>query len=286
MTTEPQLSTQGFTWQPNKKILLLSFCLFPLLVTLGFWQLDRADEKQSIVNQYNANQQAAPATVIDLSRATNLGIAQNLQYRSAWLVGELDSSREIILDNRVKNGRPGYEILQALTVIGLEQKVLVNRGWVPASLDRRELPEIEPVMGSVQLRGSLYQTLGGYRLDDGIGRVSAWPARVGWVSAERAELLFGETFFPYQLRLDQDSVGALQTGWATVSVMPAKHTGYAVQWFAMAFVLLIMTVIANSNLPELSKRSSQKEAQQKGALKKSSAKSSSEKRRETSPDLE
>ena len=62
MTTEPQLSTQGFTWQPNKKILLLSFCLFPLLVTLGFWQLDRADEKQSIVNQYNANQQAAPAS--------------------------------------------------------------------------------------------------------------------------------------------------------------------------------------------------------------------------------
>ena len=102
----------------------------------------------------------------------------------------------------------------------------------------------------MQLRGALYQTLGGYRLDDGISRVAQWPVRVGWISAARAEELFGEPFAPYQLRLDQSSLGALQTGWATVSVQPAKHTGYAVQWFVMAVVLLIMTVIANSNLAD------------------------------------
>ncbi len=96
--------------------------------------------------------------------------------------------------------------------------------------------------------------MGGYRLDDGIGLVNQWPARVGWISAARAEELFGQEFFPYQLRLDQDSPGALQTGWATVSVQPAKHTGYAVQWFVMALVLLIMTVVANSNLADRSKQ--------------------------------
>ncbi len=244
MTTEPQYSTQRFQWQPNRNLLLLCMCLFPLLIVLGFWQLDRADEKQRIVNQYNANQQASPAGVAEL-----LG-QNNLQYRSAWLKGELDPSRRIILDNRVANGKPGYEILEALKVVGIEQKILVNRGWVPASLDRSILPQIEAVKGEVQFRGALYQTLGGYRLDDGIAQVEQWPARVGWVSAERAEQLFAERFFPYQLRLDQDSPGALQTGWATVSMQPAKHTGYAVQWFAMALVLLFMTVIANSNLAD------------------------------------
>ena len=165
MTTEPHLSTQRFQWQPNKKLLVLSLCLFPLLVVLGFWQLDRADEKQRILDQYNTNQQAPPAMVSDLMGDSNL------QYRSAWLVGELDSQRRLILDNRVKNGRPGYEILEALSIVGLGQKVLVNRGWVPASLDRNQLPEIPPLLGSNQLRGALYQTLGGYRLDDGIGLV-------------------------------------------------------------------------------------------------------------------
>ncbi len=247
MTTEPHLSTQRFHWQPNKKLLVLSLCLFPLLCLLGFWQLDRADQKQMILDQYSANQQAAPAVAADLVGANNL------QYRSAWLRGALDGSRRIILDNRVKNGRPGYEVLEAMTIAGLEQKVLVNRGWVPASLDRNTLPQIKAVEGVIQLRGGFYQTLGGYRLDDGISRVAQWPARVGWISAARAEELYGDAFFPYQLRLDQDSPGALQTGWPTVSVQPAKHTGYAVQWFVMAFVLVIMTVVANSNLADRSK---------------------------------
>ena len=150
MTTEPQYSAQRFQWQPNRNLLLLCLCLFPLLIVLGFWQLDRADEKQRIVNQYNANQQASPAGVAEL-----LG-QNNLQYRSAWLKGELDPSRRIILDNRVANGKPGYEILEALKVVGIEQKILVNRGWVPASLDRSILPQIEAVKGEVQFRGALY----------------------------------------------------------------------------------------------------------------------------------
>ena len=244
MTIEPQLPTQEFQWQPNKGLLMISLCLLPLLLALGLWQLNRAEEKQRILNHYNANQQAAPATLADLNSYGDF------QYRSAWLQGRLDASRRLILDNRVRNGRPGYEILESMTIAGLDQKVLVNRGWVSASSDRAVLPDVEVIQGQVQLRGVLYQTLGGYRLDDGIGLVAAWPARVGWVSAVRAETLFDEDFFPYQLRLDQDSPAALKTGWATVSVQPAKHTGYAVQWFVMALVLIIMTVIANSNAVE------------------------------------
>ncbi|MBT4212401.1 MAG: SURF1 family protein [Porticoccaceae bacterium] len=248
MDQDPQSSVQQFHWQPNKKLLVLMFFLFPLLIFLGFWQLDRADEKSAIVAAFSANQQAAPADVKALLAGGNQ------QYRSAWLTGALDSSRQIVLDNRVKNGRPGYEILEPMSVKGLEadglpQAMLVNRGWVPASLDRSQLPEVEPVVGEVQVRGFLYHNLrGGYRLDDQITVVRQWPSRVGWISVERAEELFGEPFYEYQLRLDSDSVGSLETGWVTVAVQPEKHTAYAVQWFVMAAVLLVMTLIANSNV--------------------------------------
>jgi cytochrome oxidase assembly protein ShyY1 len=107
----------------------------------------------------------------------------------------------------------------------------------------------------VQLRGSLYRNLrGGYRLDDGIKKIREWPTRVGWISVERAEELYDEEFYFYQLRLDSDSIGALDTGWVTVAVQPEKHIGYAVQWFAMALVLMIMTLIANSNFGSWIKR--------------------------------
>ncbi len=242
--TDSAQKTYGFKWQPNAKLLVFSLLMLPLLLSLGSWQLQRGEEKQQIVDQHSRNQQMPSVVNIE-----ELAADLDHQYRLAWLRGTVDNQRVIILDNKVKNGRPGYEIFQPVTISGLEDKLLINRGWVKASLDRGILPSILPIEGEVQLRGYLYRALkGGYRLDDGIRQVNEWPSRVGWITVKRAEELFGESFLPYQLRLDQDSTGALETGWTTVAVQPEKHIGYAVQWFAMAITLLIMTIIANSNI--------------------------------------
>ena len=241
--TDRAQKTNDFTWQPNAMLLLFSALMFPALLALGFWQIERAEEKQQLVDRYANNQQLSPVIA-----AQDLLADRDQQYRPAWIQGKVDNQRIIILDNRVKHGRPGYEILQAVSISGEEKKLLINRGWVPASLDRNRLPSIAPIKGEVQLRGHLYRRLkGGYQLDDGVTVVKSWPSRIGWVGVVRAEALFAEQFFPYQLRLDRDSQGALETGWVTVAVQPHKHIGYAVQWFAMAFTLLILTLIANSN---------------------------------------
>ena len=243
MNADPHLNAETFSWQPNAKLLFLVLLMMPLLISLGYWQLDRAEEKREILAEFKANQESQ-SVGFEL-----LDISKNLQYRQVQFVGELDASRRVLLDNRVRNGRPGYEIFEVLTTAGNELKILVNRGWVKASLDRNQLPEIKPVTGQVQLRGSLYKVLrGGLQLDDGVRAVEDWPGRVGWISTERAAELFADEFFAYQLRLDSDSVGALTTGWPTVSVQPEKHTAYAVQWFVMALVLLLLTINANSNL--------------------------------------
>ena len=243
MKTDPHLNAETFSWQPNAKLLFLVLLMMPLLISLGYWQLDRAQEKREILVEFKSNQESQPVgfELLDSSK--------NLQYRQVQFVGELDASRRVLLDNRVRNGRPGYEIFEVLTLASSELKILVNRGWVQASLDRNQLPEIAPVTGRVQLRGSLYKVLrGGLQLDDGVRAVENWPGRVGWISTERAAEIFADEFFTYQLRLDSDSVGALTTGWPTVSVQPEKHTAYAVQWFVMALVLLLLTINANSNL--------------------------------------
>ncbi len=250
--TDSAQKTNGFKWQPNTKLLVFSLLMLPLLLSLGFWQLQRGEEKQEIVDHHARNQQLPPVV-----SAEELASGENHQYRLAWVRGSVDNQRVIILDNKVKNGRPGYEILQSMTISGVKEKLLINRGWVEASLDRDILPSISPIEGEVQLRGYLYRALeGGYRLDDGIRQVQDWPSRVGWFTLERANELFNEPFMPYQLRLDQDSPGAFKTGWTTVAVQPEKHVGYAVQWFAMAITLLIMTLIANSNLVSWLKGSS------------------------------
>ena len=184
MKQDPQFSGKIFEWQPNVKIVVFSLLLFPLLIALGFWQLERAEEKREILKEFNLNQQLPPATFEDLT------VERNHQYRSIWLTGKLDGERRVFLDNRVKYGKPGYEVVEAMTVSefyskGKQQLVLVNRGWVPASLDRRILPSINSMKGDLQLRGTLYRNLqGGYRLDDGISKIKEWPSRVGWLSMD------------------------------------------------------------------------------------------------------
>lgn len=250
MTKQPQEKPR-FEWQPNSKILLFALFFLPLLLSLGLWQLQRAEEKQQILDRYQTNRQLPPLTAVK-----ELNSGRDKQYREAQLVVELDNSRVVILDNRVKYGRPGYEILQAArlpeALPGASKSLLINRGWVPASLDRTQLPDYPTIDGPLPLRGFLYRTLrGGYQLDDGITTLAAGATRVGWITVERAESLWGAEFFPYQLRLDRDSSAALDTGWPTVAVQPSKHTAYAVQWFVMAATLLLLTLIANSNLISL-----------------------------------
>jgi cytochrome oxidase assembly protein ShyY1 len=64
---------------------------------------------------------------------------------------------------------------------------------------------------------------------------------------------------PTSLRLEGGSVGALQTERLIVNVSPAKHTGYAVQWFAMAVALGIIFIFLNTNLAVLLKRGKDEE---------------------------
>ena len=110
MNSDPHLNAKTFSWQPNAKLLLFVLLMTPLLISLGYWQLDRAQEKREILAEFKANQESQPVGF------EQLDVGLNLQYRQVQFVGELDASRRVLLDNRVRNGRPGYEIFEVLTL--------------------------------------------------------------------------------------------------------------------------------------------------------------------------
>ena len=236
-----------FKWQLNVKIIALSLFLFPILIALGFWQLERADEKTAILDRYEKNRSKQSVDIVELDDETDL------QHRPAFIIGTLIGAQRVFLDYKVKYGKPGYEVYEHLVFQDLNKKsdkaLLVNRGWVQAPLNRDILPDVESIESPQKYKGTLYRRLkGGIILDDGITVPRAWPARLGSIDVVRAQQVFeSPIFFKYQLRLDQGSLGSLDASWETVSTQPSKHLGYAFQWFVMSFVLLIMTVFSNSN---------------------------------------
>ena len=144
-----------FQWSITPKLLFFSLLLFPLLIYLGFWQLDRADEKAAIIEWYDNSRSKKMADV------TELDDTLDLQYRPAFVNGILNSNQRIFLDYKVKYGKPGYEVYEHLLFRDLHKRsdkaLLVNRGWVQASLNREILPDVKSIESPQKYKGTLYK---------------------------------------------------------------------------------------------------------------------------------
>jgi cytochrome oxidase assembly protein ShyY1 len=46
--------------------------------------------------------------------------------------------------------------------------------------------------------------------------------------------------------LSADQPGVFQYNWQPINMKPEKHLGYAFQWFALAFVLIIIFIVVNT----------------------------------------
>jgi len=232
----------SFQWQLNWKVLVFTAIFLPITLSLALWQLERAEEKQQLLETYHQRSVAQP---VGLEAAPDQAGSEYLRVRVA---GAYDNRSPLLLDNRVRRGRPGYEVISPfLTSTG--QWILVNRGWIMGNTDRTILPKVDVVDGEVTLTGYLYRSPGKQLM---LGE-DIWPVEVGAkiiqnAAPETVAKKLNLELFSYSLRLDADAQGALETGWALVSVQPRKHTGYALQWATLAVVLLLLTLFANSNL--------------------------------------
>lgn len=236
-----------FQWQPNVKILMFVLLFLPLTIALGFWQLDRAEEKRLII-QEQADRELLPA--LDNNE---LASATDLHLRRFDLLVEFDPERYFLLDNRVNRGRPGYEVLNLARLDSQNRLVMINRGWVAADLDRSQLPQIDIPLGPTEVQGYVYSPDTNYFMLGDPSWTGTWPERIVYADAETiaARLRDGESLLRYQLRLAEDDASAFLAEWRLVNQQPGRHLGYAVQWFLMAIALLVLGIFANSNLAQL-----------------------------------
>ena len=78
-----------------------------------------------------------------------------------------------------------------------------------------------------------------------------WPLELRYLNMLEISHLFDETYFPYEVRLDEGQAGVLIRHWPTVMVDTSRNFSYSLQWFAMSIALLIVTFILSSNILQL-----------------------------------
>ncbi|MCV2885839.1 SURF1 family protein [Aestuariibacter sp. AA17] len=207
------------------------------MTSLGIWQLQRADDKHQRLTQIEQRQQRAPLSIYDLPK--NLDQVEDYPLT---ISGNWQKEYIFLLDNRINNGRVGYEVL-----IPMEMDmrfVLVNLGWINAPKSRNDLPDINVQELPMTIQGTLYLPRRNPAITETANSTDTWPMRIQQVDIALMSRFFGSPLAPFVVLADPDESSKFVREWTPVVMSPQKHLGYAIQWFALAAACIIVTAVA------------------------------------------
>jgi surfeit locus 1 family protein len=233
----------GQRFQPGLASTVVLILLFPILCRLGLWQLDRATEKRAL-NETRQSQWSAPPLELSDTVVRHEGI---LPGRAVVARGRYRGPI-ILLDNRPRDGRTGYDVFSPLELDegGL---VMVARGWVPAAPDRSRVPDITVPDSPLIVRGRWgTPPSSGIRLDNDPTppeHLAAGVSRIDRLEPGTLAQVLDQTVPAGVIYLDPGEENGYDRRWPVPTADVSKHQAYATQWFAMAFVLLLLYLKIN-----------------------------------------
>ena len=216
-------------FRPGVALSVLVLVLVPTGIALGVWQLHRAEQKRTLEEGYLASLGGLPG-----DEATLRTRGEAAAFERTRLVGEFDATEQFYVDNRTRDGVPGYWVVTPFRSVSSET-YFVNRGWLAAPR-RGTLPAAPPPEGEVRIEVVPWPSTGLGVLAGADDWNDGWPKRVQRMDIERMASIV-PVAVAMELRLEAGSPGVLEPVAATLDLAPARHIGYAVQWFALAGAL-------------------------------------------------
>ena len=196
-----------------------------LFVAAGIWQHNRMEQKLALRAQLEAAS-AHPASALP-----DAGDLAGWRYRPVAIEGAFDAARQVLLDNRVHQGRAGYEVV-APFLLRDGRTVVVDRGWVPQGATRAQLPAVPPPSGTLTLQGRVNLPPAYVELAPDAAEGTVWQN----LDMKRFAQFAGRALLP--VVVEQTAPAA--PGDALVRERPAPDFGvdthriYMVQWFIFA----------------------------------------------------
>jgi cytochrome oxidase assembly protein ShyY1 len=200
----------GYSFRPRLWALALAAAACAAGIALGNWQSGRAEEKRAL--------------------------GANVQRIAVH--GEFLPERTVLLDNKVRGKRAGYEVVTPLRLAdGIH--VLVNRGWIEAPPRRDQLPEVMTPRGRIRVEGIVLA-----RLPQPLKLGEAAKGRVRQ-SLDLKEFAV-ESGLPLQTFVIEQHRGiadGLARDWPPHDAGIEKHQGYALQWYSLAALAVILAIV-------------------------------------------
>jgi cytochrome oxidase assembly protein ShyY1 len=201
----------GYSFHPRGWAIAAAAAACTAFVLLGNWQARRAEEKRAL--------------------------AAEMQNRRTALTGTFLPQYTVLLDNKIRSHRAGYDVVTPLRVDG--ESVLVLRGWIEAGPSRAVLPEVKTPAGAVKVEGIALERLPrllhlaeppGARLRQSI-ELPQFAAETG--------LRLRPMFLEQTSAIDD----GLVRDWPAPDTGVAMHESYALQWYSFAAATVVLFVV-------------------------------------------
>ncbi|WP_231893501.1 SURF1 family protein [Bathymodiolus septemdierum thioautotrophic gill symbiont] len=203
-------------------------------MSLGFWQLDRADEKRAIERAITLAE-SNPAQLI-----SSVDELLNKEHYQVLLKGHYDNNKQFIYDNQIVNSTAGYYVLTPF-IFENKSAILVNRGFVPWYGNRNKLANIKINNETTIIQVKLIIPKERIKLKQQTVNKN-FPILIQSLNIERLSQLSGYQVVPMLAQLDVDAKNGFYRKWQPFYGSVDKHLGYALQWFLMALVLSFIAI--------------------------------------------
>ena len=222
---------------PVSLVFILMLSLFICLtVYLGMWQLDRAKYKKYLLDKIT-QQNSAPA--VSISNFINTNYPQN-RFMQVNIMGNPLNYQNILLDNQINyKKQSGYKII---TPIRLSENpeiiILLDRGFIPRTKSKQELPTIAPLSDPIViLSGIINNPSTGILLQqEDYAKNTQWPLLVQSIDFKQLRKIFGNNLCLFIVQENNSNNDSMQQIMGNYIKDSHKHTSYACQWFVFAIL--------------------------------------------------
>lgn len=218
----------------------MTVCAVPalgLLIGLGVWQLHRLQWKEALIAD-RAARLAKPAIALSQVPATGW---RSFELRHVMARGHFLYAKTMEVVGRNYRGQTGVHIVTPLVLADGTGTLLVNRGWAPPK-DERHPGEFRRPRGDIDVTGVLRAA----------GRINPWapdnePGKGIWffpdppAMAKAAGLTDAKPFLIEAVRRPGDE--SYPIGGQTVTKIRNEHLQYAITWFSLGAVLVVIFVL-------------------------------------------
>ncbi len=227
-----------YTWRGKHPFIvpaLLIAATLVLLIILGFWQLDRADEKRAIEDKI------AIANSANVELVVSTELLKDKEYYHVRLQGSYVDDKQFIYDNQIVDQIFGYYVLTPFILKDASKAILINRGFIPWNGRRDKLADIDIGVKITEVKVQISKPV--KRIELKTSQIKQdFPVLIQALDLDEMSAIASLDFANKVGLLSPESENGFVRKWEPYTGSIERHIGYAIQWFLMALVLSIIGV--------------------------------------------